>query len=266
MTIRGWITSSYYARTRNSAWIVASMLFLAFAPSYTRAQAPVKIEAPATGDPVQDVMRKNREIHAAAEKKLLAEGVSAVPRLLAAIRGEGSRKTVALVIVKMGPQAVPALIALLGDEALALKAGSMLFNVIGQDSSAQIPALIECVASKPDVRNYCGTSMVKTMSPRAAAQVPALRKALLSPVPELRLYAAGALAQAGAAGRPAVPELTGLLADAEPRVRLIAAQTLGKIGGTSALVRKALSDLAGRKDETPEIRREAKQAMRRWHA
>lgn len=260
MTIRGWIASSYYARARNGAWTVASMLFLACAPSYTRAQAP------ASGDPVQDLMRRDKAVHDNAERLLLAEGPSALPRLLAAIRGEGSRSTVTRLAAKMGAPAVPALIGLLGDEALRVKAGSMLFAVIGPDSAGQAPALIDCVAAKPEVKNYCGTALVKIMSPKAASQLPALRKALTSSDSDLRAYAAGALIQLGAAARPAAPELAVLLKDPQPRVRLTAAQALGKIGGSSAAIRKALLDLSVRKDETPEIRRQAKQALRRWNA
>jgi HEAT repeat protein len=250
---------SYYARTRNSALLIA-MLFLACAPSYTRAQAP------ASGDPVQDLMRRDKAVHDNAERLLLAEGPQALPRLLAATRGQGTRDAVIRLALKMGAPAVPALIDLLGDEALRMKAGSLLFTVIGSASADQAPALIDCVASKPEVKNYCGTSLVKAMSPQASAQVPALRKALASPDADLRAYAAAALAQVGAAARPGAPELAGLLKDAEPRVRLTAAQALGKLGGKSIAVRKALEDLAGRKSETPEIRRQAKLALRRWHA
>lgn len=266
MSIFGW-SASVSARARYRTLPLAA-LYLACALSYTRASAPatpVGSSPSASGDPVRDIRSIDPVVRREAERVLLAEGPAAIPKLVAEARSDRGRAAAQQMALKMGPAAIPALMALLDDEALAIRAGSLLFSVIGPDSIDQIPALLKCTASKPAVNNYCGTSLVKIMSPKAAAHVPALRMALGAEAKESRLYAAAGLGRAGTAARSAVPDLAKLLRDPEPSVRLAAVRSLGSIGGTSAIVRKALQDLANRKDETAEIRREARSAMRRWN-
>ena len=63
MTSLGWSASSspsYYARTRNSALLLA-MLFLACAPSYTRAQAPAGARVVSSGRSASELVQALRQ-------------------------------------------------------------------------------------------------------------------------------------------------------------------------------------------------------------
>lgn len=240
MTIRGWITpstSSYYARTRNGAWTAASMLFLACALFYTRAQAGVTIGADAEY-PVRnarELISAMRTEEPAAQKAAKAVLERADPAMIADLlsfaRTPGEREAGQKVVAAMGRKAVPVLFASLGDSALALSAASVLFRVLSPADADRIPDLLACARVRPAVKNYCIQSLVPVSSPKAASHVAALAGALSSEDPFLRAFAATALGRIGRGAASAAPALRKALNDPAPEVRAQAKAALKRVGG-----------------------------------
>ena len=115
MTIRGWLASSYYARTRNSAWAVASMLFLACAPSYTRAQAPAGARALSSGRSASELAQalriaKPAEVPAL-ENELLSHGEDAVKPLVEIMASSRGQDRIMAIIAHMGVKGHDAILA-----------------------------------------------------------------------------------------------------------------------------------------------------------
>jgi hypothetical protein len=239
MTIRGWIaslSSSYYARTRNSAWTAASMLFLACALSYTRAQAGVTVGADAEF-PVRDArevivaMRTDDPAAKKAVKAVLERADPAmVDMLLRYGRTPGEREVGQKVVVAMGRKALPAVFSYLGDPALAAPAASVMFRVLGPADADRIPELLACAAEKPAIKNYCIQSLVPVSSPKAAPHAAALAKALASADPFLKAFAATALGRIGKGAASAAPALRKALNDPAPEVQAQAKAALKRVG------------------------------------
>jgi hypothetical protein len=265
MTIRGWLASSYYARTRNSAWTVASMLFLACAPSYTRAQAPAGARAVSqssmTGAEILTGLRARGEARSAAEKALLAADAPLIEDILRAGSNRIGRELSVAAVSRIGPKAVPALLPLLDDEQLGPQAGRILFQVAGAESFARVPDLLSCLRGKPAVSRYCGDVLVKVCGPKAAAHTALLSGALADKDALVRTYAATALGRIGAPAKSAVPALVKALGDAESAVRLSAAAALGRMGAAARSAVPALKKAAI--DPVPEVARAARAALRR---
>jgi len=238
MSIRGWIASvvtSYYARTRNGALLVA-MLFLACALSYTRAHAGVSV-GPDAEYPVRDareLIGALRSEDPAAQKtaKAMIERADAgmIGELLSYGRNPGQREIALKVVALMGSKAVPALFQALEDPESAAAAGSVLFRVLGPRDAGRIPELIKCAEGMPAAKNYCAQCLVKVAGPKAAGQVPALIKALDSADPVLRAFAAAALGTVGKGGASAAPALRTALKDSDAGVRDQAKAALRKVG------------------------------------
>ena len=197
--------------------------------------------------------------YAAAEKALIASGPDAVPALVeGAVQLPNLKNRMTGRIARIGPGAVPKLIALLGDPAMRDTAGGILFLVASPASFEQVPALLAC-ARLPDTRHSCGMSLAKVMSAKAQAQVPALAKALEDPDKDLRMYAAAALGQ-GPAAKDAVQALAGALGDPEAAVRMAAAAALGKMKGAARDSLPALEKLAA--DPNGDVAAAAAQAVK----
>ncbi len=266
MTIRGWITSSYYARTRNSAWILASMLFLAFAPSYTRAQAPAGV----TGAEIHignasDLLLAMRTATPEARKAVDAAVAKADPAMVTELlRLKGSpakRDNAQRAVVRMGRKAVPALFALFDDETAAVTAGSVLARTVTVKDFDLIPQLVLCAESKPEVSNYCATSLVKVSGSLAAAQVPDLMRCVKSANPELRAYCIAAIGRVGSKASTATDALIEALTSSDTESRARSAAALGSIGHGAVKSAPALRRTL--KDPSAEVRREAKAALRK---
>ena len=269
MTSLGWIasvvSSSYYARTRNSALPVA-MLFLACALSYTRAQAGAAA-ATTPGHPIssaRDLITALRSSEPAAQKAGKAALDRAEPAMIEELlrygRSQGQREAAQMAVARMGPKAVPALLALLKLPELRNRAGAALFQAAGPASADHTPALLDCLHD-PAVNNYCGMTLVKIMGPKTAGRVPALTEVLKDADKTVRLYAAAALGQIGPNAKGAVPALILALKDPEPAVRLNAAQALGKIGRGAKEAAPALKIMA--QDQSVPLKNAAKEALKK---
>lgn len=257
MTIRGWLASSYCARTRNAVRIVAALFSVCALSLYARAQEPSVAER------MQSLLSRDAVARGAAEKSLLTEGPAAVPGIVAvAAETSRGRRIAEKLLRKMGAPATKALIPLLRDPEKRSAAGALLFQTIGPDAHALAGSLLECLHD-PAVMNDCGGALVKAMSPRASAQATLLIHALGDREPVVQAYAAGALGQIGPKAAAAAPALVAALKSGEPGVRASAATALGKLGVKKPEVVAALR--AAKKDADADARRAAIDALKRLH-
>lgn len=266
MTSLGWSASFYYARTRNSAWIVAAMLFLACALTI-RAHAGATL-APGSEYPVRDArelivaMRTNDPAAQKAAKAVLERAApTMIEELLRYGATSGQRETAQKVMARMGSKTVPALLDLLKSPELRGRAGAVLFQVAGPESVARVPELLSCLRGMPEVSRYCGDTLIKVCGPKAAAHTSLLTKALADSDPLVRVYAATALGRIGAHAKSAVPALVKALGDGESAVRLRAAIALGEMRSAAREAAPALEKVAS--DPVTEVAHAAREALRR---
>jgi hypothetical protein len=225
MTIRGWIASSYYARTRNSALLVA-MLFLACAPSYTRAQAP-KAALPQDAAGLVEAFYKPGAEHDALALAIVAKGVQAIPPLLddAARKPRHERFNMHL-IGQMGPKVLPVLLDLTNSPEHAPMAARALSTMVSPASGLPAARLIACV-KRPATKNDCGMALVRAVGPKSAAAAPALAELLRSSDRDERLYAAMALKQIGTRVSAASQALHAAVNDPDEEVKGVARRATG---------------------------------------
>ncbi|MBI2788068.1 MAG: HEAT repeat domain-containing protein [Elusimicrobia bacterium] len=268
MTSLGWIASSiasYYARTRNSAWTAASMLFLACALSYTRAQAGVIPDAAVvvsakTMTPeelVRGLSDRDPGRRLAYRDETLARGAAAVPALVGEMRNRYHRERILQLIESIGDAAVPPLLGLLDDPVLGSQAGTALARTAKPASQTRIPDFLRCLKVE-NSRNACGTALAKAAK-GAQAHLPAIVKTAKDGDPVVRTFACAAMGEVGGGG--AVEPLMAALSDPVAIVRAAAAASLGRMGRTALPARVALK--AAAKDADPDVRHEAGEALKR---
>lgn len=190
MTSLGWIASSYYARTRNSAWIAVAMLFLACAVM-TASAAPAfdaekSLDSRKSEDRVRalDAVRQGR---ARVPEAKLRAGHKAEKDPLVRLRflqalsagaGDGARGEL-IAALRSDPVASARQAAAqeLGKYASAAEATTALAEALAKDAA-------------PEVRYACALSLGLSQS-RPALR--ALEKAAADPDPNLRRQAAASL-------------------------------------------------------------------------
>ena len=169
----GWSASSYYARARNSAWtaVCGTMLGLACAPSYTRAQAPTK-----TPDVERSLSSaKKAERLAGAEQVRRGRGVAspaALKRALAAEKDALVRVRLLQGLAASGAEGV------VGDLIAGLERdpGAMVRQAAAQELGqyASQPAVVTALAAAlrkdpaVEVRYACASSLGLSNTPAAA--------------------------------------------------------------------------------------------------
>ncbi len=230
------------------------MLFLACAPSYTRAQAPAEI-----GRWISELRSRNVLTREKAVDALVHAGPGAIRPLLESM--PQAHTQILLVLSRQGASALPVLIALTDDPILGTRAGEAIFQAARPEGVAHAQALLDCLKNRPQVKNYCGSALVRVMSPKAGAYRPMLVEAAKNGDPEVRAYAVGALGQLGAAAAPAVPVVMSLLGDSVAAVRWASISALGRLGRTAASARPALLAVRGQSGD-PEASRLAREALK----
>lgn len=168
-------------------------------------------------------------------------------------------------------------------------------GTIGLSAQETAPALVEAMADRNDrVRAKAVQALGKIGEGAADVAVPSLVRALRDHDNWVSALAAEALGQMGSSADEAVPALMRALRHINPQVRGNAAESLGKMGGAAAKARAALETLcrdedggvrshavralaslgptpaseqavlAGLKDDDPQVRTAAVQAMGLW--
>lgn len=222
MTIRGWLASSYYARTRNSAWTVASMLFLACA-----LLGALSIRAHAQAPNVEKALSSSKK----ADRLTAADQVR---------RGRGAASPAALK-------------GALGREKDGLVRARLLQGVAAQSGAGAVGELIASLDRDASV--FARQAAAQELGPyaaqpeAAAALAAALRK---DTAPEVRYACASSLALAK--GPVAVEALDWASRHGDPDLRRQAAFSLRRHAGAEA--KKILKRLEG--DGDASVRKEAK--------
>ncbi len=157
-----------------------------------------------------------------------ADAEPAAPALVAALGDRDIRvqRQVQVAIRKIGPPAVPPLIAALnhGNKAQRIAAARLL-NELEPTNPAGVAALIEGIQTE-EWRYEAALALARIGAP----SVPPLVQTLNNANPEVRRAVADVLRDIGADSAPAVPVLTNRLRDEEEGVRVAAARALGAIG------------------------------------
>lgn len=208
----------------------------------------------------KDAKDPRRKFASDALAKFGPDAKDQIPTFLAALKDENSavHTAAALVLKKMGPLAVPALVKQLEskEEADRRNAAEAL-GMIGPDAAPAADALLkrlkdpseEVVAKATDALDRIGKS-----------PIPGLIALLKDTDKDQRAKAAEALGGLGPRGKEAVDELRKATKDAEPEVRAKAIAALREIGPDVA--RSALPDLiTALKDKEAEIRKQAAAAI-----
>lgn len=163
-------------------------------------------------------------------------------------------------LARLGPQAVPHLIAALsnGKSHVRSSAASAL-GTMGSAAADAVPALIKLLADKPPARTFAAGALGAIAS-RADIAVPALLGAVDDEEHEFRRAALTSLGQFGPAASAAVPVLLPFLEDPDwPWWHYLAAEALGRIGPAAAPALPSLRKLLKSKDR--QIREQAAQAI-----
>lgn len=246
---KGWnlpATNVFCARAR---YIIAASLWLAAGVS--------------AATPLDELWLRDPARRQAAEDALVRQGPEAVKPLVAAVTNDRRRRLAEQALRRMGRKAVPALFSLLDDPELDIRAGGLLFQVIGPDSAGLTPELLSCLRGKPRVKRYCGDAIVK-LAPAAKRHAELLVQALGDGELEVRVYAAAALGVMGRPGAKAEQALAKGLSAPEPGMRSACAAALGRIGRAPQETREAL-ERAASQDPIPEVRQQAKEALSAIH-
>jgi HEAT repeat protein len=257
MQDRGFVVS--FARARAIVYILAA-LCLAAAGVPLRAAPSAELDTAFTNL----VRGQTHEVREQAAKTLIKGGSDSIEPMLRQVVNEPTRRAAQSMIEKIGTDAYPELIRLMGDEKVAQTAGSLLFFNMGPEGARYAPELLACARGKSAVRNYCAQALVRAMSPKAKGQAGLLIEALTDDRDDIRALAAAALGQIGPKAKKAAPALGAALRDPSVAVRAGAAQALTKLGPAA---KDALQDLekAAASDPNEQVRKYAVDALKELH-
>jgi hypothetical protein len=188
---------------------------------------------------------------------------AAAPQMgkLLARSGDVDASWVADSLAKMGPAAVPQLIAALRSRSIHVRSSAAFgLGKLGPAAADAVPDLIKALSDKPPARTYATIALGEIAS-NAKLAVPALMKLLNDEEHEVRRAAVTSLGQLGPAASAAVPKLLPFLGATDwCWWHFLAAQALGRIGPTASSALEPLQRLLTSKDR--QIREEAQNAIR----
>lgn len=173
------------------------------------------------------------------------------------------RQHAAETLGRMGPmavEAVPTLIAALGDERLEVrKAAIDALGKIGPAAAEAVPALVAAFLDSDAYIRHAAATALGEIGPSASEAVPTLITVLRKGPLDDRIGAAFALGGIGPAAAEAVPTLIVALGDDSPGLNLASAHALGGIGPATPEVAPALVGALSRDDAG--VRRAAAEAL-----
>lgn len=208
----------------------------------------------------------NWEVRAAAAGALGSIGLApsdAVPALLAALEDSDPDVTKAALygLAGLGPECVEAMAAL--TQALASSNGNERLWIearLARMGPAALPPLLARLRDRGQAGRAGAAQALVLFGREAPLEIaPALEEALLDPDPAVRAGAAWGLARMEDAATNVVAELTLALEDIDPRVRQNAALGLLRRGERAAPAVAALTEAL--RDPSPEVRREVAHAL-----
>lgn len=248
------------------------------------------------GDWVDRLLAQDPKLRATAQAALVQEASRSLPLLRRFLDSpDPDLHGVALEIIRrIGPEAIPLLVDLLGDQRLFIRREAVdalidlppdteriqpalrralgdedaevagdaarALGALGQRASPSVGALVETLSHEDAYVRVYAAEALSAIGPKAAAATRALARAVADPVPGVRWAACEALAGIGPAAQSAVPRLIEALEDEFLYVRIFAAGALGSIGPPALSARQALRRAAA---EDPTLRGEALWALDR---
>ena len=220
----------------------------------------------AKADLIEALGSTSRAAHKHAIRALgaVAPGDAEAIKALGALRGRPVRESTfflaSLVLADMGAPAVPELVRALDGGEWDRKHAAGALARIGPDAKPAIPALIGVLR---DEKQRLSSLMVRRAAQALAATgpaaAPAVARLLDDPSQKVRARAVQAFAELGADAAGTVPFVTALLGHQKPAVRAAAAEALSWIGRDARAAAPELTK--GLEDEAAEVRRAAAQAL-----
>ena len=208
---------------------------------------------------------EHEDLHAVTLEIVRRIGPPAIPLLVALLRHEGDavRRNAADALIDLAPHTEsiqPALRRALRDEdAMVAGDAARALGALGSRAGPSVGALVKTLSHEdPYVRIYAAEALA-SIGPGAARATHALAEALGDPIPGVRWAACEAIASIGPAAQSAVPPLIEALEDEFLYVRIFAAGALGSIGPKAEPAREALRAAA----DDPRLRDEAEWALSR---
>jgi len=211
------------------------------------------------------VNRRNEDLEVVTLDIVRRIGPPAIPLLVALLRDErvAIRRDAVDALIDLAPETEwiqPALRRALGDEDSAVAGdAARALGALGHRASPSVGALVKTLSHEdPYVRIYAAEALA-SIGPKAAAATKDLARAVVDPTPGVRWAACEALAGIGPAAESAVPQLIEALNDEFLYVRIFAAGALGSIGPKAQTAQEALRAAAN----DPTLRGEAEWALNR---
>jgi HEAT repeat protein len=198
-----------------------------------------------------------------------ALGIKIVPRCVELLPDPARRERALRVLAKLGPQAepaVPALVALLADESPKVKTEVLfVLGAIGPKAVAAVEPATKLLADKDRDVMLTAAYVLGKIGPEAKAATPELKKLLQSDDELVKLTGVWALLRMDMRDdeyvKYAVPAMAAALKNEKVYIRVEAAMTLGDLGVAAASALPALE--AAQADPSPAVRGAATAAIQK---
>jgi len=157
---------------------------------------------------------------------LVKIGPHAVPALIAALRSKDKniRTSAASALITIGPPTIPQLIESLADENDHVRHYSAA--ILGKMGRPAIPALKSAICDRNMIRSSSGSIALSKMG---VAAIPTLMETLHDNNPHVRIFAASALGRIGPSAKDAINELNKASKDPDESVSEAAAHAIAAI-------------------------------------
>ena len=215
-------------------------------------EALLKMGSPAVKDLLYLGLRYH-DLNEKAKEAIVKMGVDAVPAVIGAMSNSDMRPTCTTILTRVGEPAVPILIKVLkGGDVNARCNAVMALGEFGEKAEAAIPPLVGALTDiSGDVRGTAQQALARIGEPA----IPALIEAANSGNPELRRKVFHTFITMAEKGASATPFLIEALRDEDADVRLSAAVAVSYMGGKAVDALPALHALAAKDPEVRETMR-----------
>jgi HEAT repeat protein len=180
--------------------------------------------------------------------KLLAalgsEAAAAAPDLVRGLSWYDTEQ-IAIVLIKIGEPALPALIQVLQDAGATDRHVAVLqvLQEFGPMAKPAVPALVNALRLENETTRKMAAETFGKLGEAAAGGVPDLKDMLTDKNGDVRRHAADALGQLGPVAKDAVTDLIALFKDDSGQLRLVAVRAVARVGKDAVpLLTKALAD------------------------
>jgi hypothetical protein len=233
MNFGGLALVSPNTRARCGTLLLAAFC-MACAASYARAQAPASRDVSPRSAEVLGRWRAglrstDPQVRAQGDADVLALGAEAVPGLLLNAKTSMLQLRVNKLLARIGAPAIAELARLLDDPAMGAPAAMALSEIIGPRFGARIPALIDCIRRRAELRETCGRALARASGPESRGQVSAVLPLLHEKEASLRAAGLLSIALMGPPAPAATEPVVAALKDPDPLVRIGAIRAVERL-------------------------------------